>query len=51
MEDLAEDVGDEFGQFSVLTTTDVIESDFVEGDFKETLGDDKVGQQPFDKLI
>lgn len=53
MESLASDIADDFGQAAVMTSEEFTEVDFVgeEGSFREELSDDKVGGNPFQRLI
>lgn len=51
MRELAHDIGEEFGQIAVMVSEDVVESQFVSGDFAERLPEEKVGRDAFRELI
>lgn len=48
---LAHDVGSDFGQFSVMVAEDIVETEFITGEFEERLGEEKVGRDVFKELV
>lgn len=49
--ELAADAGLDLGQYAIMVSEDVVEADFVPGEFKERIDDENVGQNVFRKLL